>query len=170
VRVAAVLWAAALPAGCADEGRYEVHWTIGGAAAADPACPAAHESDLDLLEACSTNGLDIVVVYVLRGEAGICAGEVVEEVERACRAACTAGPIETGTLNVCAEALSPARARLTGAVVASDVEISDGKTRVVTIDLPAVPRCANGLDDNPDGGNGRVDEDAECSGASDGGE
>ena len=134
--------------GCANEGGYELRWTVGDA-------PAA--------ESCAANGLDIVRVCVVRGDGETCApGTVLDESDYSCNDGMGAQSlIEAGTHRLCAEALSPAGVRLTGFTIVPGLSFNDGEIVVVSIDFPAVPQCGNGLDDD---GDGRIDlEDPECS-------
>jgi len=135
---------ALLASGCANEGGYDLSWTVGG----QPA---------QKTRACAVNALDIVRVQVVRGEKpGACVGEVVDESDYSCTdGRGEASPIEGGRYTICAEGLSPAQVRLTGVVAAAQIEIRRNETAVADVDLPAVPPCDNGLDDDDDG---RVDE------------
>ena len=149
---------AVLVVGCNGEGDYEVDWTIGAAPAED---------------GCAPSGLDTVVLDWVRGEADVldgsagtvtCTGEVIQSTEHACRAGKAKGFIDAGTYDLCVEALSPERSRFTGVVVASGVPVREGDLVVVTLALPVVPQCRNGLDDEPDRGDGRIDDlDPQCS-------
>jgi len=134
-----------LAVGCANEGSYELSWTVGGE-------PAA--------QACAPNGLDFIVVDVVRGEEGRCVGDVADHAEYSCdEGTGRQSLIDPGTYNLCAVALSPAGVGLTplvtaeypdGYVVEPGVKIRDGEASVVSIDFPAVPQCQNGLDDDGD--------------------
>jgi hypothetical protein len=109
--------------------------------------------------------LDVVVLDWVDGEPGMCAGEIVDSSEHACHDGVAVGFVDAGTYNLCAEALSPDRARLTGVVVASDVPVGEGDRVIVTLAFPIVPQCGNGLDDDADG---RIDDrDRQCSDDSD---
>jgi len=165
MRIAAVL-ATALPLlRCANEGSYKVCWSVGGFVADEHPADDCPRPALDIDIACPGNGLDTVVLDWVDGEPGVCAGEVVHSTDHACRDGVATGLVEAGTYNLCAEALSPDRERLTGVVVAADVPVDQDDLVVVALPLPFVPDCQNGLDDDLDD---RIDDqDPQCSDDSD---
>lgn len=161
--------------GCANEGHYKVCWSVGGFVCddldddPDDVCPPPLDIDdacptpaLDIDIACARSGLDTVVLDWVDGEPGVCAGEVVSSTDHACRDGVATGLVEAGTHTLCAEALTPDRQRLTGVVMPPPVvPVSEDALVIVTLSLPIVAQCQNGLDDDLDG---RIDDqDPQCS-------
>jgi len=156
-RLTGVLWVLAIMVGCGQAGSYQLTWKWKNLR------PGGADCAIRSVKACSSMGVDALVVRVLRG------GDLEARVIHACydptAGASGLGPdLAGGQVELEVRAQSPAAKTLAGPVKVSALIPASGLVRV-SVTLPRPNPCADGVDNDGDGLVDRMDPPCAASGA-----